>query len=120
MKTLLYSPYWFFQLFTTAKSFKSNPLIGSPTLNKLGLHTSRVVLAHASMRFRMWLLSVGVDPEDQASYQYNGFIAKENFVPTALFEQIETEIRHFQGEVRECQQGDTQNHRILLDPDTLA
>ncbi|TXH77562.1 MAG: phytanoyl-CoA dioxygenase [Thiothrix sp.] len=120
MKTLLSSPYWFFQLFTTAKSFKGNPIIGSPTLNKLGLHLSRVVLANASMRFRMWLLSFGVEADDQASYQQNGFVAKENFVPTELFEKIETEIRNFHGEVRECQQGDTQNHRILLDPETLA
>ncbi|WP_298608338.1 phytanoyl-CoA dioxygenase family protein [uncultured Thiothrix sp.] len=120
MKTLLYSPYWFFQLFTTAKSFKGNPIIGSPTLNKLGLHISRVVLAHISMRFRMWLLSFGVDPDDQMSYQQNGFVAKENFVSAELFQQIETEIRNFHGEIRECQQGDTQNHRILLDPATLA
>ncbi|TXH69362.1 MAG: phytanoyl-CoA dioxygenase [Thiothrix sp.] len=120
MKTLLYSPYWFFQLFTTAKSFKGNPILGNPTLNKLGLHTSRVVLAHASMRFRMWLLGFGVDTADKRSYQQYGFVAKENFVPADLFRQIETEIRNFHGEVRECQQGDTQNHRILLDPQTLA
>lgn len=119
MKTLLYAPYWFFQLFTTAKSFHANPMMGSPLLNKLGLHVSRVVLANASMRLRMFLLSFGVDQADQASYQMNGFIVKENFVPAELFTQIETEIRQFQGEVRECQQGDTQNHRILLDPATL-
>lgn len=120
MKTLLYSPYWLFQLFTTAKSFRGNPILGNPTLNKLGLHRSRVVLANTSMRFRMWLLSFGVDAKDIDSYQLNGFVAKENFVPATLFQQIETEIRNFQGAVRECQQGDTQNHRILLDPQTLA
>lgn len=120
MKTLLSSPYWFFQLFTTAKSFKGNPILGNPTLNKLGLHASRVILANASMRFRMWLLSGGIEPADQESYQHNGFVAKENFVSPPLFQQIEAEIRSFHGEVRECQQGDTQNHRILLDPATLA
>lgn len=120
MKTLLYGPYWFFQLFTTAKSFRANPIMGSPSLNKLGLHASRVILAHASMRLRMFFLSFGVDRADRLSYQLNGFIMKENFVPAELFRQIETEIRQFQGEIRECQQGDTQNHRILLDPANLA
>ena len=120
MKTLLYTPYWLIQLFTTAKSFKANPIMGSPTLNKWGLHASRVLLANRSMRFRMWLLSFGIDPADRDSYQQQGFIAKGNFVPASLFQQIEAEIRNFQGEVRECQQGDTQNHRILLDPATLA
>ncbi|PID49760.1 MAG: phytanoyl-CoA dioxygenase [Proteobacteria bacterium] len=119
MKKALKLPLWILQLFTTAKSFRDNPVLGSPILNKLGLHVIRVVVANGVMTARMWLLGFGVDAADRKSYRENGFIHKENFVPEPLFSQIEAEIRAFKGDVRQCHQGDTQNHRTLLDPETL-
>lgn len=120
MKTVLLIPIWFIQLFTPAKSFKSNPIIGSVTLNKWGLHKWRVWTANKVMRFRMWLLSYGVDRNDQQQYQQQGFIIKENYLDETVFQKLEQEVRNFQSDdVRECNQGDTQNHRILLDPKTV-
>ncbi len=119
MKTLLYAPWWFLQLFTTAKSFRDNPLLGSPLLNKLGLHLLRTVSAHGVMRLRMGMLGLGVNRADKRSYQQQGFILKENFLPSAQFAAIDAEIRHFQGDPRTTSQGDTETQRTLLDPDTL-
>ena len=39
-------PLWTAQLLTGTKSFARNRVIGSPWLNRHGLHTARVVLAH--------------------------------------------------------------------------
>ena len=57
LKKTLMTPVWLVQLLSTAKSFEAHPIIGNRVLNKMGLHVARVVLAHAVMGFRMWLLS---------------------------------------------------------------
>lgn len=119
MKALLYTPIWFLQLFTTAKSFRDNPILGNATLNRWGLHITRLKVAHAIMRFRRRLLSSGISAEDWQSFETQGYILKENFLPAEHFTALEAEIRTYRGEVRECQQGDTQNHHTLLEPATL-
>ena len=40
-----------------SKSFRDNPIIGSPLLNRLGLHCARLVAAHALNRLRLVTLS---------------------------------------------------------------
>ncbi|MGH7112582.1 MAG: hypothetical protein ACREFK_19430, partial [Stellaceae bacterium] len=40
------TPLWAVQLFSAAKSFERNPLIGSRRLNERGLHAARVRLAY--------------------------------------------------------------------------
>lgn len=119
MKALLYTPIWFLQLFTTAKSFKNNPILGNPTLNRWGLHTTRLKAAHVIMRFRRRLLSKGITAADWQSFETQGYIVKENFLSAEQFAALDAEVRAYRGEVRECQQGDTQNHHTLLDPATL-
>jgi len=41
----LLAPWWAAQLLTGARSFRDNPLIGSPRLNRHGLHAARVTIA---------------------------------------------------------------------------
>lgn len=113
------APLWLLELFTSAKSFQDNPLIGSPRLNKLGLHTSRMVVSHGVMNLRMWLLSAKISEADRKSYRQHGYILKENYLPDADFQAIEQEIRQWQGETRSFHQGDTETRRSLLDPETL-
>lgn len=116
---LLKAPLWLLELFTSAKSFQDNPLIGSPRLNKLGLHTARMVVSHAVMNLRMGLLSTHISKADRQSYRQQGYILKENYLPEADFQAIEQEIRQWQGKARSFQQGDTETRRSLLDPDSL-
>jgi len=120
MKTLLYSPVWFFQLFTTAKSFSANPILGSPLLNRLGLHVLRVVLAHAVMQLRLWLLHWHIDPADRQSFREQGFILKPDYFPAEDFQRMEQELRHYKGHSRTYLQGDTRTLRTLLAPEALA
>jgi hypothetical protein len=54
---LFLTPYFFSQLFSAAKSFEANPLIGSARLNALGLHKTRVAVAYRRAQTRRAKLS---------------------------------------------------------------
>nr|CAA6813018.1 MAG: Phytanoyl-CoA dioxygenase [uncultured Thiotrichaceae bacterium] len=124
MKKLLQSPLikgplWTLELFTGAKSFQDNPIIGNTLLNKLGLHIIRICISHAVMNMRMWALGIRVAKEDRKSYQRRGFIMKENYLSASDFKAMEQEVRNWQGKARTFNQGDTETKRTLLSPDTL-
>lgn len=119
MGAILRYPVYFLELFTTAKSFKNNPIIGSSVLNRLGLHVFRVVLAYAIMRFRMGLLSFGVPKQYRDDYLKRGYILIPNLLSDEDFAKLYDEVRALRGEVRECVQGDTLTQRIHLDGETL-
>jgi len=119
MKKLLMAPVWLAQVFTQTKSFSKNPILGSALLNRMGLHVVRIVLAHAVMRFRMMILGFGVGKEQRDAYYKNGFIVLPDFLPTEAFAALKQEIQVADAEVRECSQGDTLTHRIMLDDDSL-
>jgi len=119
MNNIIKIPLWLFELVTTAKSFRDNPIIGSPLLNRLGLHVIRLVISHAFMRTRMLLLSLPVSAQDRKSFFKEGYIAVENFLSDEEFSALEKEARAFKGEVREARQGDTLTHRGVLSPDVL-
>ena len=112
-------PFWLFELLTTAKSFKGNPIIGSPMLNRLGLHVVRLVVSHGIMRARMWMLAMPVSHEDRQFYFREGYLVKENFLSDDEFNALEKEARSFNGDIREARQGDTITLRAALSPDIL-
>ena len=120
MSNYLKAPIWLFELLTTAKSFQDNPVIGSPILNKMGLHIVRLVVSHAVMRARMLFLALPISRQDRQAYFNNGFIIKENFLSEEDFLALEKEAKSFSGEVREARQGDTLTQRAVLSPDVLA
>lgn len=119
MNSLLKIPIWLFELVTSAKSFRDNPIIGSTILNKLGLHVIRLVVSHTIMRGRMLLLSFSISAKDRQSFLNDGFILKENFLSEEAFSFLEKEAKTFKGEVREARQGDTLTHRAVLSPNVL-
>lgn len=104
---------------TGAKSFLDNAVIGSAFLNRLGLHVLRLVLADRVMAFRRLLLAATVDAADRQAFRRDGFIVKAGFLDPGAFDALEAEIRRLRAPGRECHQGDTITHRILLDADTL-
>lgn len=119
MKKLLMAPIWVLQIFTQAKSFTRNPVLGSTLLNRMGLHVARITLAHGVMRLRMLLLSRGIEKEYRESYFNDGFILIPDFLSTRAFADLKGEIQKADAEVRECTQGDTLTHRIMLDSHSL-
>ncbi len=120
LKSIALAPVWFLQVFGMSKSFRDNPIIGSPLLNRLGLHCARLVAAHALNRLRLVTLSPLVGAETRQRFDRDGFVVIENFLPADQFKALEAEVRSCRGKVRECIQGDTKTHRILLDDETLG
>ena len=68
----LLAPWHVAALATGAKSFRDNPVIGSSTLNRAGLHVARVRLAHRMAEWRRQRLSALVCEEDRAAFERDG------------------------------------------------
>lgn len=110
------APYWIATLFTTAKSFRDNPLIGSRLANRLGLHVVRVLLAEALTRFRWWLLRPLLAAGLRRAFHRDGLLVIENFLPADAFEALAREVRGLDGDVWVEAQGDTLTYRKVLEP----
>lgn len=114
-------PWWVLCVFTQGKSFVGNPVLGNKLLNRMGLHVFRLVFAHAARRVRLLTISPFVDKQFRQQYWQNGFVIIENFLPDVEFQKLNHVVRQ-KGkthEVRECIQGDTLTHRVLLDEKAL-
>lgn len=111
----LLAPLWFAQLFTGAKSFIDNPLIGSPRLNALGLHAGRVRIAHAMTARRRAGLAAAVDPADREAFDRDGVVEIRDFLPAATFGALQKQLFAWRGPAREMVQGDTITRRLALD-----
>jgi hypothetical protein len=116
----LLAPWYVAALATGAKSFRDNPVIGSPTLNRAGLHVARVRLAHRMAEWRRQRLSALVRQEDRAAFERDGFILKRDFLPVADYAALKEQVLSFRGPVRHQLQGDAMTRRIALDHRTLA
>jgi hypothetical protein len=114
IKRLALIPLHLLEVFTWSKSFRSNPVIGSYVLNRLGLHVFRVVLAHLLFRFRLFLLSPLVAPEDRRQFLEQGYIVKRDFLALPQFAALVAEVANYRGEIREIVEGDTATQRLFL------
>src|SRR5215813_6293083 len=116
----LFAPWHVAALATGAKSFRDNPVIGSPALNRTGLHIARVWLAYRMAEWRRRQLSAIISEEDRAAFARDGFILKQNFLPAGDYAALKEQVLSFRGPVRHQLQGDALTRRIALDPHTLA
>ena len=120
LRRLLQWPLFLLSVFGSAHDFRQNPVIGSPLLNRLGLHVLRLLLAQALSGWRrLWLrrlLPAGL----RADFHRDGFVVLPELLPAGEFAALRQEILAAEGEVRECVQGDTLTHRLLLDEPALA
>ncbi len=115
----LKTPWWVMQLATGAKSFLDNPLIGSPRLNAMGLHLARVRLAQAMAARRRARLASGVDPEDRARFNRDGYVEIRDFLPPDIFAALREQMTRFEGAAREMAQGHTITRRYAVDREAL-
>jgi hypothetical protein len=116
----LLAPVWAVQLATGAKSFRDNPIIGSPSLNRHGLHARRAKLAHALAWRRRARLARLISPTDRAAFERDGFVVRENFLPAPEFERLREAVMAHAAPAREMLQGDTITRRIAVDPELMA
>jgi hypothetical protein len=107
-------------LATGAKSFRDNPVIGSPALNRAGLHVARVRLAGRMAEWRRQRLRSLLPAEDRAAFERDGFVLKYDFLPAAAFAALRDQVLGFAGPARQQLQGDALTRRIALDRAALA
>jgi len=120
LATVLRLPIYYAQLFTGAKSFRDNPILGSTLLNRLGLHVIRLVAAAGVTRFRTLVLAPLMTKEERKSFNDDGYLLIENYLPQERFDALNAEVRGMQEvEVRQCVQGDTLTQRVLLNEQVL-
>ena len=75
------APFWAAALATGAKSFVDNPILGSRRLNRAGLHTARVKLAHRLAWKRRNRLAPAVPAAWREQFERNGFVVIPDFLP---------------------------------------
>ncbi|UUR08082.1 phytanoyl-CoA dioxygenase family protein [Sphingomonas glaciei] len=119
-KRWLFLPLWFLALFTGAKSFVDNPLLGSRRLNRLGLHGWRVRLAHRLAGLRRRRLSRDLDPALRRQFDANGFIEVRDWLPSDAFHSLRTALLDMETGCRTQGQGDTVTVRVPLGPEVLG
>jgi hypothetical protein len=116
----LFLPVWFLALFTGAKSFVDNPLLGSRRLNRLGLHGSRVRLAHRSAGWRRSRLARHLDPELRRQFDRDGFVEVRDWLSPHAFAELRTALMGVETGCRSHGQGDTVTVRVPVGPDLLG
>ena len=114
-RSWLMAPIHVAALATGAKSFRDNPVIGSPTLNRAGLHVARIRLAYRMAERRRERLAPLISNDDRAAFAGDGFVVKHDFLPSAAFRTLKDQVLSFAAPVREQLQGDAITRRIALD-----
>lgn len=113
-------PFWIAALITGAKSFRDNPLLGSRTLNQLGLHVWRVRIAHSAAAARRRRLARGIQKEWRQAFDNDGFVLVRNFLPNAEFARLKAGLFACESTARAQMQGDTRTSRLAVGPKLLA
>src|SRR5713101_4460684 len=116
----LLAPFHIAALATGAKSFRDNPVIGSPALNRAGLHVARMRLAHKMVEGRRERLVSLISEDDRAAFERDGFVVKHNFLPAAAYAAVKEQVLSFRGPARHQFQGDAMTRRIALDRFALS
>jgi hypothetical protein len=111
------APFWLLALFTGAKSFKDNPILGSPALNRAGLHICRLRAAHALARWRRARLARLVPAHLRHQFDRDGFVVVRNVLPKDAFARLQQAILSAELECRAQQQGDTITRRVSFGPE---
>lgn len=106
-------------LVTSAKSFRGNIILGSQTLNRLGLHAARYLLAHLVMRMR-WAMLFWLMPRSlRENFHRDGFVTIEDFLSQEQLAALHADLTLLEGDTRLLVQGGTRTQRLLLDPTVL-
>ena len=114
------APIWLAQLVTGAKSFVDNPILGSPELNRRGLHVARLKAAHRLAWWRRSRLVDRLEAEDRARFDRDGFLCISDFLPSAEFAELRDFLLGTEWPAREHQQGDTVTRRVPVSAGLIA
>ena len=115
----LLAPFHAMAVMTGAKSFRDNPVIGSPALNRRGLHIRRKRLAQWLAAYRRRRLEARLDPDDRAAFLRDGYLVIPDFLDPVAFGRMRAEIFACHTAAREFVDGYTLTRLIPLDGVTL-
>ena len=115
----LLMPVYLLSIASPAKSFRDNPVVGSPALNRLGLHIARKIVADRLGRWRRKRLAKLIPTADRDAFERDGFVVKPNFLDASTFGALRAEIMTLRTDVREAVIGDVLTRLIPLDRRTL-
>lgn len=113
----LRAPFDVLAIFTGAKSFVDNPILGSRTLNRLGLHAWRLKAAHAMARSRRARLARLVEAGLREEFDRNGTVVVRDMLPPSEFQALRTALLEAGLTSREQLQGDTVTRRVPVGRD---
>jgi hypothetical protein len=119
-RSWLLAPLYLAAVATTAKSYRGNPIIGSPTLNRAGLHVARMRLARRMAEQRRQRLASLIPREDRAAFERDGFVVKQEFLPAPVFAALRAQVLAFAAPAREQTEGDAITRRIAVDRRALS
>jgi hypothetical protein len=111
------APFWFLALFTGAKSFRDNPILGSQALNRAGLHVWRLKAAHALAGWRRARLALFVPEHLRRQFDRDGFVVVPNVLPPDQFAALQRAIFTAELACRSQTQGDTITRRVPFGPE---
>ncbi|MDQ0469505.1 phytanoyl-CoA dioxygenase family protein [Labrys wisconsinensis] len=115
----LLAPFWAAQVFTGAKSFRDNPILGSERLNRRGLHVWRVKLADRLAHWRRKRLEHLVGVEDVQTFARDGCIEVRDFLEPEHHRALVAEVEGLLAPARDMREGDAVTRRIALTPAML-
>lgn len=120
LRNILALPFWILQIASGAKSFADNPVLGSKRLNRLGLYTARMRLAHGMAAWRRRRLAKNIPAQYRDEYASNGFVMINDYLPEQDFRALQKAVLTTKASAREMLQGDTITRRIAIDADYLV
>lgn len=113
------APLWGIQLFSQAKSFEGNAIIGNATLNEWGLHGRRVALAHRLAMARRQRLARLVAAADREAFDRDGYVARRNFLPPKVFAALGDQVSDYKGPIRQKTEGETILRKLTVTANLL-
>ncbi len=116
---VLRAPLWAAGVAGSDKSFARNPILGSPALNRWGLHVGRMRLADALARRRRRALGRTLDAADRAALDRDGYVLKRDFLPPTAFAALTAELAAARLEAWELRQGQAVQRMAPLGGDVL-
>lgn len=117
---ILLAPVHAAALATGVSSFRDNPILGSPALNRRGLHRKRILLAERMADARRRRLTHLLSKPHREAFEEQGYVLVENALPDEAFRALSEEVETTRFPAREMKQGDTVTRFITLSPAILA
>jgi Phytanoyl-CoA dioxygenase (PhyH) len=113
-------PWHWIALLTSAKNFRDNPVIGSPTLNRWGLHLWRKRLAHAFAARRTKRLGAVLPADLKLACDRDGMVSVADFLPPDQWSKLLQEIYKHRLPMLEMAQPPALTRRAYLDAASCA